>query len=100
MFPPWFGRAPDRPLEEKWGLAMDSQFRLPVPAARLAGRGQRPLPSLLGFWFLADGISRREYALVDRAGLSNQTSPLELGLRDKSENFTHVHSKADVLLQR
>jgi hypothetical protein len=37
MFPPWLSPAPDRPLEEKWGSAADSQFRLPAPVARLAG---------------------------------------------------------------
>ena len=30
-----------------------------------------------------------EYALVDRAGLSNKTRPFKLGLWDKSYNFAH-----------
>jgi len=55
----------------------------------LPGCAQRPPPSLLGFWFLADWISRREYALVQRAGLSNQAGPVEFGSRYKSYNFTH-----------
>jgi hypothetical protein len=82
-------------------MGLGRGFAIPpaAQAARLAGRDQGPPPSSLGFWFLADGISRREYALVYRAGLSNQTGPLGVRPRDKSDNFTHVRSKADVLLQ-
>ena len=36
----------------------------------------------------------REYALVNRAGLSNEASSLELRFRDKSYNFAHVGTKA------
>ena len=39
---------------------------------------------------LADRIARREDAVVYRARLSNQASPLELGLWNKSNDFTHV----------
>jgi hypothetical protein len=50
--------------------------------------------SLLGFPLLADGRSRREYALVYRAGFSNQPSPLKIGFRNKSDNFTHYALQA------
>jgi hypothetical protein len=39
---------------------------------------------------LADRIGPREDAVVYRARLSNQTGPLELGLWNKSNDFTHV----------
>jgi hypothetical protein len=42
---------------------------------------------------LAEWISRREDAVIYRAGLSNQANPLALGLRDKSNYFTHIRSK-------
>jgi hypothetical protein len=35
---------------------------------------------------LAHRISRREYAVVDRASLSNQTNPLELGFWNKPDD--------------
>ena len=50
--------------------------------------------SFLGVALLADGISRREYAFIDRASLSDETGPLKLGFRNKSYNFAHVRSKA------
>jgi hypothetical protein len=40
------------------------------------------------FW-LPGPFSVGEYALVYRAGLSNQTRPFKLRLRDKSYNFPH-----------
>jgi hypothetical protein len=40
-------------------------------------------PSLAGGWL------RREYALVYRAGLSNQPGPFEVSLRNESYNFAH-----------
>ena len=46
----------------------------------------------------ADRSGRREYALVHRAGFSNQTSPLKIRFRDKSYNFTQwaLHARDDV----
>jgi hypothetical protein len=35
---------------------------------------------------LAHRISRREYAVVDRASLSNQTNPIELGFWNKPDD--------------
>lgn len=37
----------------------------------------------------ADGIIRWEYAFVYRAGLADQTGSLELGFRDKTDDFAH-----------
>jgi hypothetical protein len=34
-------------------------------------------------------LFRREYALVDRAGLLDKAGPFEVTLRDKLHNFTH-----------
>jgi len=42
---------------------------------------------------LADGISRRENAVIYRAGFSDQTGSLALRLWDKSDNIAHVRSK-------
>ncbi len=42
---------------------------------------------------LADWISRREDAVVYRAGFSNSACSLEPRLWDKSNNFTHIRSK-------
>ena len=42
---------------------------------------------------LADRISRREDAVIYRAGFSNQAGSLALGLWDKSNNFAHIGSK-------
>jgi hypothetical protein len=42
---------------------------------------------------LADWISRREDAVVYRAGLSNQTGSLALRFRDKSNDFAHIRSE-------
>jgi hypothetical protein len=39
---------------------------------------------------LVDGIGRRENAVVRRAGFSYQAESFALGLRDKSDNFTHI----------
>jgi hypothetical protein len=39
---------------------------------------------------LIGGIGCREYAIVNRAGLTNQTGPLDLRFGNKSYNFTHV----------
>src|SRR5258705_9203621 len=39
---------------------------------------------------LVDGISRREDAVVHRAGFSYQAESFALGLRDKSDNLTHI----------
>jgi hypothetical protein len=41
----------------------------------------------------ARGIGLREYSIVNRAGLSNQTGPLELRFRDKLYDVTHLRSK-------
>jgi hypothetical protein len=41
----------------------------------------------------ADWVSRREDAVVYRAGLSNQTGSLALRFRDKSNNFAHIRSE-------
>jgi hypothetical protein len=41
---------------------------------------------------LADWISRREDAVIYRAGLSNQADSLALGLCDKSNNLAHIRS--------
>jgi hypothetical protein len=41
----------------------------------------------------ADWISRREDAVIHRAGLSNQAGSLALGLCHKSNNFTHIRTK-------
>ncbi len=46
---------------------------------------------------LADGITRRKDAVVDRSGFSNKASSLPLGLRDKSNKLTHVFTS--VILQ-
>jgi hypothetical protein len=48
----------------------------------------------------ADWIGRREDAVVYRAGLSNEAGSLALRPWDKSNNFTHIHSKRwlDVML--
>jgi hypothetical protein len=40
------------------------------------------------------GRLRREDTLVYRAGLLNKTGPVEVTLRDKSNNFAHLLSKA------
>jgi hypothetical protein len=40
------------------------------------------------FW-LPGPLSVGEYALVNRAGLSNETRPFKLRLWDKSYNFAH-----------
>jgi hypothetical protein len=37
-------------------------------------------------------ISRREDAVISRAGFSNQARSLALGFWDKLNNFAHVHS--------
>jgi hypothetical protein len=42
----------------------------------------------------AGGTLRREDALVYRAGFLNKTGPVEVTLRDKSNNFAHLLSKA------
>jgi hypothetical protein len=42
---------------------------------------------------LANWVSRRGDAVVDRAGLSNEAGSLPLRLWDKSNNFTHARSK-------
>jgi hypothetical protein len=43
----------------------------------------------------ADGsLLRREYALVYRAGLLNETDPVEVPLRDKLYNFAHLLTTA------
>jgi hypothetical protein len=42
---------------------------------------------------LADWISRREDAVVYRAGHSNQAGSLALRLWDKSDNLAHIHSR-------
>jgi len=42
-----------------------------------------------------DALLRREYALVDRAGLLNKADPFEITLRDKLHNFTHSRSKVE-----
>ena len=42
----------------------------------------------------AGGTLRREDALVYRSGLLNKTGPVEVTLRDKSNNFAHLLSKA------
>jgi hypothetical protein len=42
---------------------------------------------------LAGRISRREDAVVYRAGLPNQTGSLALRFRDKSNNFAHIGSE-------
>jgi hypothetical protein len=51
----------------------------------------------MAYWCLvllhADWISRREDAVVYRAGLSNEAGSLALGLWHKSNNFTHIRSK-------
>ena len=39
---------------------------------------------------LVDGISRREDAVVNRASFSYQAESFALGLRDKSDNLTHI----------
>ena len=38
----------------------------------------------------ANGIIRWEYAFVHRASFSYQAESFALGLRDKSDNFTHI----------
>jgi len=45
---------------------------------------QRRLDTKLSTFWLLGRLSVGEYALVDRAGLSNETRPFELGLWDKS----------------
>jgi hypothetical protein len=40
----------------------------------------------------ANPVSRREYAVVDRAGFANEASPLKLGTCNKTNNFGHVRS--------
>ena len=50
---------------------------------------------LRGAWF-AGGISRREYPLIVRAGFSDETGSLELGLRNQSYDFAHMHSRGDI----
>jgi hypothetical protein len=42
---------------------------------------------------LADWISRREDAVIYRAGYSNQVGSLALRLWDKSNNLAHMRSK-------
>ena len=37
-----------------------------------------------------EGIGRRENTVVIRACFSYQAEPFTLGLRDKSDNFTHI----------
>src|SRR6185436_581171 len=39
---------------------------------------------------LVSGIGRRENTVVVRAGFSYQAESFALGLRDKSDNFTHI----------
>jgi hypothetical protein len=39
-----------------------------------------------------DRISRREDAVIFRAGFSNQAGSLALRLWDKSNNLAHIHS--------
>jgi hypothetical protein len=46
----------------------------------------------LGVLLHAGAGLRREDAFIDRAGLSNETRPFELALRDKLNNFTHLGS--------
>src|SRR4051812_49951280 len=40
------------------------------------------------------GCGRRKNAVIDRAGLANEAGPLQLGFRDKSDDFAHVLSSA------
>jgi hypothetical protein len=48
----------------------------------------------MNYWrvvvLLVDGIGRRENAVVHRAGFSYQAESFALGLRNKSDNFTHI----------
>jgi hypothetical protein len=50
--------------------------------------GRIAVPRLSTFW-LPGPFSVGEYALVYRAGFSNETRPFKLGLWDKSHNFAH-----------
>jgi hypothetical protein len=47
---------------------------------------------------LTDRISRREDAVVYRARFSHQARPLELGLLNKPNDFTHVQLQFGILL--
>ena len=38
-------------------------------------------------------LLRRKYAFVDRAGLLDETGPLEIALRDELNNFAHWLTK-------
>jgi hypothetical protein len=52
--------------------------------------------SFLGAALLTTGaLFRREYALVDRAGLLDKAGPFEVTLRDKLHNFTHSLSEVE-----
>jgi hypothetical protein len=45
-----------------------------------------------GHLLLADWISRREDAVIDRASFPNEAGSLALRPRDKSDNFAHIRS--------
>jgi len=50
---------------------------------------------VLWIGFFAARHRRWEYAIVDGAGFSHQTGPLELGLCNKSNDFAHFGTKSE-----
>ena len=73
--------------------AVGRRAELVSPACLVSSR------SALGISRLADRGCLRENTLVDRAGLANQTRPLEIGFRDKSYDFTQWALHAGKILR-
>jgi hypothetical protein len=58
-------------------------------AMRIRRRQPQFAATKLSTFWLPGRFSVGEYALVNRAGLSNETRPFKLRLWDKSYNFAH-----------
>ncbi|BAC49725.1 bsl4460 [Bradyrhizobium diazoefficiens USDA 110] len=71
-----------RPPAGRFGIAM----------RRNPARPRSILDALLAVLRHPVGCGRRKDAVIDRTGLANETGPLQLGFRDKSNDVAHVLS--------
>src|SRR6478609_6277757 len=62
------------------------------PTPRNPARPRSRLDAVLALQRRPVGCGRGKDAVVNRAGLANEASPLQLGFRDKSDDFAHVLS--------
>jgi hypothetical protein len=83
----------DGDLARRYSKTWLAKAVLPPGRSRRGGHCSR-----LGVALLAGRSRRREYALIGRAGFSNEPGPFEVGFGDKPNNFSHVHSKAVTML--